>query len=318
MSSVRGMVGGHRNVTRPEVEDVTTPSPSRETDRRSQRERLRHRLGGRPSKHWMSTGLCWILAVLWILPYVWMVILSLKPNSLQFATAGRVLTGPYTLRNFGAAWSYAPFGRFLVNSVAVAATGSFLTICFSLLAGYGFARLPSRFLNRAFRVLVATLFIPPIVFVIPLYVEMRVLGWIDTYQSLIIPFAFGALGVFLMRQGFASIPRELEEAASIDGASRWGMFWRIMVPQVRSFTAVLFIFSFLVYWNNFLWPLVVINGSSHSTVPLGLELFLGEHGGQWNLLMAATMFTILPALLIVVVFQRSIVRGLGTAGLGGR
>jgi multiple sugar transport system permease protein len=253
-----------------------------------------------------------------MLPYAWMVILSLKPNDLQFATAGRILTGPYILNNFSAAWDYAPFGTFLINSVVVAATGGLLTVVVSLMAGYGFARLPSRMLNRLFRIFVATLFVPPIVFVVPLFVEMRTLGWANSYQSLIVPFGFSAVGVFLMRQAFAGIPRELEEAAGIDGASHWRAFWQIMVPQVRSFIAVLFIFSFLTYWNNFLWPLIVINSTDRSTVPLGLELFLGQHGGQWNLLMAATVFTIMPAILVIVIFQRAIVRGISTAGLGGR
>lgn len=266
----------------------------------------------------LSSFGCWAAALVWLGPYLWMVVLALKPNNLEFASAGRVLVGTYTLGNFGAAWSYAPFGRFLLNSFGVAATGTVLTVAVAVLAGYGFARMPSRALHRGFRLLVATLFIPQVVIVVPLFVEMRALGWVNTYESLIVPFCFGAIGVFLMRQGFASIPRELEEAAFVDGASRWRVFRRIMVPQVTSFAVLVGIFSFLFYWNNFLWPLVVISSSGRSTVPLGLDLFLGEHGGQWNLLMAATIFTMLPGIMVVVTFQRWIVRGFGASGFGGR
>jgi multiple sugar transport system permease protein len=163
-----------------------------------------------------------------------------------------------------------------------------------------------------------TLLVPQEVVVIPMFILMQQLGWQNSYQALILPWAFTAFGTFLLRQFFLTIPRELEEAAIIDGASRIRALVSIIVPTARPAIAVLAVFTFINYWNSFLWPLIIINTQDMATVPIGLNSFLGQQGNQWNLLMAASTISMLPTALIVVLLQRHLVRGIALSGLGGR
>ena len=193
-----------------------------------------------------------------------------------------------------------------------------LTVGTSLMSGYGFARLHFRGRERLFFLYVATLIIPQEVLVVPMYLFMRDLGWINTYQALIVPWAFSAFGVFLMRQFFRTIPLELEEAAKIDGASHFYIFRRVMLPMVRPAMGILGLFTFISYWNSFLWPLIIVNDRSMATVPLGLDYFLGQQGFIWNLLMAGGTISIVPEIILAVVLQRWLSEGISLSGLGGR
>lgn len=271
----------------------------------------------RAYRHIVSSTGIWIVACVFLIPYAWMIVLALKPENLIFADPPRVLSGLYTLGNFGQAWDYAPFGRFLANSLFTAGCGMAATVVVGCLGGYGFARLQFGGREVLFRLLVATLLVPETVFIIPLIVEMKWLSWVDSYEALIVPFAFGGLGSFLLRQGFLGIPRELEEASTLDGAGRFRQFWQVMLPQVLPQVSVLAAFSFVFYWNNFFWPLVIIQSESKATVPLGLQLFLGQNGSAWNLLMAATLLMVLPSALIVALTFKIIVRGFSGAGITG-
>jgi len=188
----------------------------------------------------------------------------------------------------------------------------------SLLAGYGFARLHFRGREKLFFFYVATLVVPQQVLVVPMFFMMRDFGSINSYQGLIIPWAFSAFGVFLMRQFFRSIPLELEDAAKVDGAGHLMTFWRVMVPMVVPAIGVLGLFTFIAYWNSFLWPLILVNSRSLATVPLGLQFFETQQGYQWNLLMAGGTISLLPGLILAVVLQRYLSRGISLSGLGGR
>jgi multiple sugar transport system permease protein len=188
----------------------------------------------------------------------------------------------------------------------------------SLLAGYGFARLHFRGREKLFFLYIATLVVPQQVLVVPMFFLMKDLGWINSYQGLIVPWAFSAFGVFLMRQFFRSIPIELEEAAKVDGASHFYIFSRIMVPMVVPAVGVLGLFTFIAYWNSFLWPLILIDNRNLATVPLGLEFFLSEQGYQWNLLMAGGTISLVPGLILAFVLQRWLSRGISLSGIGGR
>ena len=220
--------------------------------------------------------------------------------------------------NFVTAWNYGPFGRFLINGLIVGFVGATLTVVTSLLSGYGFARLHFRGRDKLFFLYIATLVVPQQVLVVPMFFMMKDLGWINSYQGLIVPWAFSAFGVFLMRQFFRSIPMELEEAAKVDGASHFWIFSRIMVPMVVPAVGVLGLFTFIGYWNSFLWPLILIDNRSLATVPLGLEFFLGQQGYQWNLLMAGGTISLVPGLILALVLQRWLSRGISLSGIGGR
>jgi multiple sugar transport system permease protein len=253
-----------------------------------------------------------------VLPIAWGILTALKPEADAFNNSLGSFTHATQFGNFVTAWNYGPFGRFLLNGLVVACGGALLTLTTSLLSGYAFARLHFRGREKLFFVYVATLVIPQEVLVVPMFLLMRDLHWVNSYQALIVPWAFSAFGVFLMRQFFRSIPLELEDAAKVDGASHPWIFWRVMVPMVRPAIGVLGLFTFIAYWNAFLWPLIVINSRDLATVPLGLQFFLSQQGYQWNLLMAGGTISIVPGLILAFVLQRYLSEGISLTGIGGR
>jgi len=196
--------------------------------------------------------------------------------------------------------------------------GTLVVIVSSVLAAYAFARLRFRGRERIFVVYLSTLMIPQEVLVVPMFILMQRLGWVNSYAALVLPWAFTAFGTFLLRQFFLSIPRELEEAAMVDGAGRIRILLRIIVPTAKPAIAVLSVFTFINYWNSFLWPLIIVNTTEMATVPLGLNMFRGQQGNQWHLMMAASMISMLPSIVMLLLLQRHLVRGIALSGLGGR
>lgn len=259
-----------------------------------------------------------LAALLTLVPYIWMVATALKPSGDVFTTPPSLLGSSIQWHNFAQAWSYVPFGRFMINGLLVSCVGTAIVIATSAMAAYAFSRLRWRGRSGVFLIYLGTLMIPQEVLVVPMFILMRQLGWINSYQALILPWAFTAFGTFLLRQFFLTLPDELEEAALIDGASRWTVFRRILLPLVRPALATLAVFSFIGYWNSFLWPLLMVNDITMATVPLGLNMFLGQTGNQWNLLMAAATISVLPTAVLVIALQRYLVSGIALSGLGGR
>jgi multiple sugar transport system permease protein len=160
--------------------------------------------------------------------------------------------------------------------------------------------------------------VPQAVLVIPQFFLIKDLGWINTYQALILPSAFTAFGTFLLRQFFKGIPIELEEAAKLDGCSRLRILFQLILPLSQPALAVLGLFSFIGFWNNFLWPLIVVNTADMATIPLGLQLYQGQHGQAWNYMMAGSTIAIIPGLIILILVQKYLVEGISLTGLGGR
>jgi multiple sugar transport system permease protein len=258
------------------------------------------------------------VALVVLLPFIWMILTALKPQN-------EVMTNPPTwiptrlaLENFPRSMSFFPFDRFLLNTLVVALGATALQMLTACLAAYAFARLRFRGRNVLFLVYLGTLMIPQQVTVVPLFLMMRSLGWIDTFAALILPSAFHALGVFLLRQFFLTIPRELEEAAVMDGAGRLRILWQLMLPLSRPALATLALFTFIREWNSFLWPLIATNQAQMRTVAVGLSLFQGQYGTEWHLLMAASTITLLPALVLFLLTQRYFIEGVALTGFGGR
>ena len=206
----------------------------------------------------------------------------------------------------------------MLNGLLVAVLGTLVVIVSSTLAAYAFARLRFRGRERIFLVYLGTLMIPQEVLVVPMFILMQQLGWVNSYAALVLPWAFTAFGTFLLRQFFLSIPRELEEAAMVDGAGRIRVLLQIIVPTAKPAIAVLSVFTFINYWNSFLWPLIIVNTTEMATVPLGLNMFRGQQGNQWHLMMAASMISMLPSIVMLLLLQRHLVRGIALSGLGGR
>jgi multiple sugar transport system permease protein len=220
--------------------------------------------------------------------------------------------------NFAEAWNYLPFGRFILNTLFVATVGTAITLVASALSGYAFARLNFRFRGGLFVVYLSTLIVPQEVIVIPMFLVMKDIGWVNSNKALILPWAFTAFGTFLLRQFFLTVPKELEEAAKLDGCGHLRILTRIFVPVAAPAFAVLAVFTFIGYWNSFLWPLIIVNDTDKMTVPLGLQLFLGQQGQRWELLMAASTIAMIPTILLVLALQKYLVKGIALSGLGGR
>lgn len=260
-----------------------------------------------------------LIALAFMAPLIYMVATSLKPESDTFTTPPTLWGSALRWQNYTDVFSYLPFARFILNGVLVAAVGTAINVTVAALSGYAFSRLRWRGRNVVFLLFLATLMIPQDVLVIPMYVMMQDLGWVDTVQALIIPWAFTALGAFLLRQFFLTVPQELDDAARVDGAGTVRTFLNVMVPLARPTLAVLAVFTFISYWNSFLWPLVIVNDvNARATIPLGLQAFFGQQGNEWSLVMAASVISMLPTVIILVLLQKHLVRGIVTSGLGGR
>jgi multiple sugar transport system permease protein len=257
------------------------------------------------------------LSALMLLPLVWMLVTSIEtlPESRHFPPT--LVPSGIHWQNYPDALDAAPFGRFFANSliVTLAAVAGNLLLC--SLAGYAFARL--RFFGRdlTFIALLATLMVPFQVTMIPTFLIVQHLGLVDSLGALIAPNLVTPFGIFLLRQFFRTLPVELEEAARIDGCSRVGVLFRIVLPLSMPALATLAIVTFLWTWNDFLWPLIVISTTSHGTVQLGLAAFQGAHQTNWTLLMAGNVMALAPMLLLFVVAQRWFVQSLASTGVKG-
>ncbi|MDX6295415.1 MAG: multiple sugar transport system permease protein [Kribbellaceae bacterium] len=267
----------------------------------------------------VSHTLLIIVAVVFLGPLVYAVATSLKPADEVFTATPHLFGSELRWQNYADAFRFAPFGRYFLNSLFVALVGTLVVVTASSLSAYAFARLRFRGREQLFVLFLGTLMVPQEVLIVPMYWLMQSLGWVDSYWALIFPWAFTAFGTFLLRQFFLTVPAELEEAARVDGCGPFGAFLRIMLPLARPALAVLTVFTFISFWGSFLWPLIIVNSvEDKGTVPLGLAQFIGQQGTQWNLMMAASVLAMLPTILLVVLLQKHLVRGLLVTGLGGR
>ncbi|MEO1016529.1 MAG: carbohydrate ABC transporter permease [Pseudomonadota bacterium] len=259
------------------------------------------------------------LSLLFLFPFFWMISNAVRPNAQVLAIPPILWPSEANWGNFIEAWHYLPFGRFFINSAFVAGSITIITLIVSSLAAYAFARLRVWWLNSIFVVYLATLMVPQAVLVIPLFLMMTQLDWVNSYQALIIPMAFSSFGSFLLRQFFMQIPLELEEAAMIDGASRLRILLTIILPLSAPALGLLALFTFTSQWNSFLWPLIVVHGTEHATIPLGLTMFQGEQGTDWNYMMAGAAISMMPAVILTILLQRYIFKGIAIgSGFGGR
>jgi multiple sugar transport system permease protein len=266
----------------------------------------------------VSHTLLVIIALLVLFPFFWMLDTALKPNNQVFEFPPSFIPSSIQWGNFVDAWTYLPFGHFIFNTLVVAVGGTLLVVLTSSLAAYAFARLQFPGRDVVFVLYLGTLMVPQAVLVVPQFFLIKDLGWINTYQALILPMAFTAFGTFLLRQFFKGIPIELEEAAKLDGCSRLRILFQVILPLSTAALSVLGLFTFIGFWNNFLWPLIVVNTTDYATIPLGLQMFQGQHGTLWNQMMAGATIAIIPGLILLILVQKYLVQGISLTGLGGR
>jgi multiple sugar transport system permease protein len=261
----------------------------------------------------------YLAALVFVSPLVYSFFSALKPNNEMFSMPPKLVGSEVRWSNFADVFAYGPFLTYIGNSFFVAIAGTLVVLIVSTTAGYAFGRLRWRGRDAVFVLFLATLMVPAEVLVIPMFQVMQWLNWVDTYQALIFPFAFTAFGTFLMRQFFRGIPYELEEAARVDGAGPLRSFLQIILPLAKSAVAVLSVFTFLSFWNSYLWPLIVtVDYNAHGTLPVGLATFSGLTGTRWDLQMAAAIISMVPTTVLVIVLQKHLVKGIAMAGLGGR
>ena len=255
---------------------------------------------------------------LFIVPVLWMV-------SASFMTRGDVLDVPVNLlppvwqpQNYIQIFVDFNIGLFFVNSIIVTGSVVLLNLLFCSLVGYSLAKFDYPGKNLLFLFIMATVMVPFAVIIIPLFLIVRSLAWVDTYQGLIVPFTMSAFGIFLMRQFMLGVPDDYLDAARIDGASELGIFFQIVVPLSRPALVTLAIVTFVINWDEFLWPLVVTTTDSYRTLPIGLAKFLEAYENEWHLLMTGAVVAALPLVLLFLVMQRRFLEGMaGLSGLKG-
>jgi multiple sugar transport system permease protein len=260
-----------------------------------------------------------LIAMAWcaLFPILWALSGSLKSEA--EVTEPSVLPSRPQWSNYGEVFTLMPFWRMLLNTVLYAACITAGQVFFCSLAGYAFARLRFRGRDTLFVLYLATLMVPLTVTVIPQFIVMRRFGWTDTPWAMIVPGLFGtAFGTYLMRQFFRTLPTDLENAAILDGCSPWQIYWRILLPQVRPAVMVLAVLTWVNVWNDFLWPLVMIQRNSIATLTLGLVWMQGQYVARWPVLMAASILILLPLVAVYAIVQRAFVRGIALTGFGGR
>lgn len=258
-------------------------------------------------------------AAIMLVPIVWMLSTSLKPSDAILTLPPKLVPDHPTLGSYRAVIEAFPMMRVFLNSLLVAVATTVGQLVLSAMAGYAFARFEFRGRDALFFLYLATLMVPLVVRVTPLFIIVRELGWTDSYAGLIVPPMFSAFGTFLMRQFFLDLPRELEEAAVIDGASTFTMFTRVIVPLAGPAFATLGIFAFMASWNDFLWPLLIVSDTKFMTLPLALATLQGLYPGQtqWNLVMAGTVISVVPMIVVFVLAQRWVIQGITASGLKG-
>ncbi|HXP78154.1 MAG TPA: carbohydrate ABC transporter permease [Stellaceae bacterium] len=261
----------------------------------------------------LSTVAAWLLALFWILPLAYAVWTAFHPSA--YAAHFDPLA-PVTLGNFRTAWAAAPFARYFLNTVALVAMILTAQLVVCTLAAYAFARFPFFGRQALFALVLVQLMIMPDVLLVENYRSMSELGLLDTITAIALPYMASAFGIFLLRQTFKTVPKELDEAARVEGAGPLQILWRVYVPLAKPVYVAYALVSVSYHWNNFLWPLIVTNSVETRPLTVGLQVFSStDQGIDWSIITAATLMTSAPLLLTFLIFQRQIVQSFMRAGI---
>ena len=263
----------------------------------------------------LRTVLTYILlvffAVLVLTPLFWVVSASFKPSGEIFSYPPTFLPQEPTLENFTRLFQEMPIVQYVVNSTFLATSHTLLLLAIATMGGFAFAKYSFRGRGILFAIVLASMMIPFHLVLVPLFTLLYQFGWLDTYQGVILPYlASSGFGVFLMRQFILGIPTDLVDAARIDGSSEFGIYWRVILPTVKPAMGALSIFGFLGAWNEFLWPMIVLRDADKYTLPLGLASLVGVYRQEYGMLMAGTLLSILPIMVLFLAMQREFVQGI--------
>lgn len=274
----------------------------------------------RPRRVYRATS--WLLAItsiviglLMLLPIIWMVFTAFKPEADIVTYPPTLWPRELTFEHFVEVWERIPFAQLYVNTIIFAGGVTIISLLFDSMAAYALARIPFKGRGIVFVAILLLLMLPFQVTLIPLYDMLSGMGLTNTLPGLIIPRMTNAFGIFFLTQFFLSLPKDLEEAARMDGASEWRIYWGIIMPLARPALLTLGLFHFQYNWNDLLWPLVMSSSVETSTLPAGLALFMGQHVVEYGLLMAGSLLALLPVIIFFLLIQRSFVAGIATTGL---
>lgn len=258
-----------------------------------------------------------LMSLIMLVPFVWMLSASLKYNKDVFSFPIQWIPQNPRWENYHDIWTEIPMAKFMLNTVKLTIIVTILQLLTSSFAAYAFAKLNFRFRDTLFLAYVATIAVPWQVYMIPQFLMMRSMGLNDTHLAIICLQAFSAFGVFMMRQFYRGIPDELCEAARIDGMSEYKIWFKIMLPLSKPALSTLTIFTFVATWNDFLGPLIYLRTESKKTIQLGLRMFISQYGSEYGLIMAASVCSLIPVLIVFLSLQKYFVAGIATSGLKG-
>ena len=266
----------------------------------------------------IATSIVVVLAVTWLIPFAWATITALKSETEAAATPITLVPkSGFTFDAFAKVLQQGNIPQWTVNSLFTAAAITIITLAISTLAAYALSSVDFKGRKAMMTIIVAALIVPPPVLIIPLFYQMVSFHMIDTYWGIILPQVIAPAMVFVLKKFFDQIPRELEDAALVDGAGRIRIFWQVVLPLSRPILAAVAIFVFIGAWNNFLWPFIVTNESSMLTLPVGLQTIKSAYGIQYAQNMASALLAALPLIVVFLFFQRQIIKGISTTGLAG-
>ncbi|MCO1579861.1 carbohydrate ABC transporter permease [Crossiella sp. SN42] len=271
----------------------------------------------RPAARTARFSVALMLALMWLLPLGWALSTALRPEADTTKIPVSWLPERPTLEAFGRVLTETGLLGWFANSLVVGVLVTLLTVLLASMAAYGFARTEFRGRRVLLWVVLAGIVVPPQVLIVPLFSQLVGLGLVDTYWGLVLPQIVLPAMVFVLKKFFDGVPREVEEAALVDGASRWRIYWSIMLPLARPALAAVAIFTFVTTWNNFLWPFIVATDPEMMTIPVGLASVQSSYGLRYAQVMASSLLGGLPLLLFFLVFQRQVVRGITSAGIKG-
>ena len=255
-----------------------------------------------------------LIAMVYLGPFIFSVIVSFSDNKNLINQPGQIVNSGWTLRNYVYIWKDLPFSTWLFNSVVITLSQTITNVFFSALAGFTFAKLEFRGKSLIFGAMMASLMIPGIILIIPKFMLINELRMINSYPGLILPGMVSVVNIFLMKQFFETMPKDLEKAALIDGCNYFQMFWKVFIPNSKPALAAVAIYTFQGTWNEFLWPLIATNTGEMFTLPVGMASLRYELLTDWPAIMAGTILVSIPTLIIFIVFQRYFVQGIASTG----
>ncbi len=273
------------------------------------------RMPGKTLAGWILLHVVIVIgAAVMFFPFLWTLVTSISPGAGLTVAPALIPENP-SLEAYGRLFAELPFLRIVGNSMFLAIVTTVVQLFTSATAGYAFSRLPFRGRGAVFAVYLATMMIPLQVLIVPLFVELKAFGLLNTYLGALLPTFASVFGIFLLRQAINQVPRELDEAATLDGAGHFRIFFSVVLPNIRPALATLTVFAFMGSWNSFLWPLVVLRKPDLQTLPIALAGLQGQYTTEWDIIMAGSVVSILPMLALYIFAQKYIIQGVASSGI---